>query len=73
MLTLTHHLYVSSDIFLFGLISYVDLKGTNTHPYGHMVKNMQTELMVEIYSKGLVRAFGKVFFMKLSQNTDYNS
>ena len=31
-------------------------KGTNFHPYGHMVKNLQTESMVEIYSKGLVRA-----------------
>ena len=30
------------------------------------VKNLQTELMVEIYSKSLVRAIGKVFLMKLS-------
>ena len=29
------------------------------------VNNMQTELMVEIYSKSLVRAIGKVFLMKL--------
>ena len=33
------------------------------------VKILQTELMVEIYSKSLVRAIGKVFLMKLSQNT----
>ena len=31
-----------------------------------MVKNVQTELMVEIYLNGLVIAIGKVFLMKLS-------
>ena len=31
-----------------------------------LVKNLQTEFMVEIYSKSLVRAMGKVFLMKLS-------
>ena len=30
------------------------------------VNNLQTELMVEIYSKSLVRAMGKIFHMKLS-------
>ena len=30
------------------------------------VKNLQTELMLEIYSNSLVRAIGKVFLMKLS-------
>ena len=30
------------------------------------VQNVQTELMVEIYSKSLVRAIGKVLLMKLS-------
>ena len=30
------------------------------------VNFFQTELMVEIYSKGLVRAIGKVLLMKLS-------
>ena len=34
------------------------------------VKILQTELMVEIYSKSLVRAIGKVFLMKLNQNTN---
>ena len=33
------------------------------------VNNLQTELMVEIYSKSLVRAIGKVFLMNLSYNT----
>ena len=40
------------------------LKGTNTYPNGHMGKQkLQTVLMVEIYSKGLVRTIGKVFLM----------
>ena len=30
------------------------------------VKEIQTEIMVEIYSKSLVRAIGKVLLMKLS-------
>ena len=30
------------------------------------VKNLQTKLLVEIYSKSLVRAIGKVFLMNLS-------
>ena len=34
------------------------------------VKIVQTELMEEICSKHLVRAIGKVFFMKFSQNTN---
>ena len=43
------------------------LNGTNTHQNGHLrVKDFQTELMVEIYSKGQVKAIGKVFLMKLS-------
>ena len=42
------------------------LKGTNTQHSGHMVKNSQTELMVEIYSKSLDRAIGKVILMKIS-------
>ena len=60
----------------YGLMSLIDwcqsLKGTNTHPNGHMVKDLQTELMFEIYSKSLVRFFDEVFLMKLSQNTDKN-
>ena len=36
------------------------LKGTNTQHCGHMGQ----KLMVEIYSKGPVRAIGKVFIMK---------
>ena len=33
---------------------------------GLWVKTFQTELMVEIYSKSLVRAIGKVLLMKLN-------
>ena len=32
-------------------------------------KNVQTELVVEIYSKSLVRAIGKVLLVKFSLNT----
>ena len=47
------------------------LKGHNTQHSGHMgKKNVQTELMVEIYSKSLVRAIGKVLLVKFSQNTN---
>ena len=46
------------------------LKGHNTQYSGHMGQFCQNELMVEIYSKGLVRAIGKVSLMKLSQNTN---
>ena len=35
-----------------------------------MGKKIQTELMVEIYSKSLVRATGKVLSMKFSYNTN---
>ena len=31
-----------------------------------LVNNLQTELMVEIYSKRLVRAIGEVLLMKFS-------
>ena len=34
------------------------------------VKNFQTELVMEIYFKSLVRAIGEVLLMKLSQNTN---
>ena len=34
-----------------------------------LVKHFQTELMVEIYSKSLVRTIGKLLLMKLSYNT----
>ena len=34
-----------------------------------LVENSQTEFMVEIDSKSLVRATGKVLLIKLSQNT----
>ena len=37
----------------------LDLKGTNTHHNGQMGKKKnQTGIMVEIYSKSLVRAMG---------------
>ena len=35
--------------------------------------NVQTELMLEIYSKRLVRAVGKVLLMKFSLNTNLRS
>ena len=35
---------------------------------GHTGQNFHNELMVEIYSKSLVRAVGKVLVMKFSQN-----
>ena len=41
-----------------------DLKGTNTHSNDHMVKILQTEFMVEIYSKRVES--GNIFLMKLS-------
>ena len=54
--------------------SWVDLlylKGHNTqHIVVIRVKISQTGLMVEIYSKGLVRAIGKVLLMKFSENTN---
>ena len=34
------------------------------------VKHFQIEFMVEIYSKSVVRAIGKVFCMKLTKNTN---
>ena len=43
------------------------LKGTNMHQNGHIwVNNFQIESMVEIYSKCLIRAIGKVLLMKFS-------
>ena len=41
------------------------LKGTRSI-VAIWVKNLQTELIVEIYSKSLVRVIGKIFHMKLS-------
>ena len=37
---------------------------------GIWVKIFQTELMVEIYSKSLVIAIGKVLLMKFRENTN---
>ena len=43
------------------------LKGPNRQHSGHMGQVFfQTELMVEIYSKSLVSAIGKVLLMKFS-------
>ena len=43
------------------------LKGTNTWHSGHMGQNIwQTDLMVEINSKSLVRAVDKILLMKFS-------
>ena len=33
---------------------------------GHMGQNFQNELMVQIYSKSLINAIGKVLLMKFS-------
>ena len=41
------------------------LKGTNTHPNGHMGQDF-AKSMVELYSKNLVRAIGKVFLMNIN-------
>ena len=47
------------------------LKGHNTQHSAHMgKKKSQNELMVEIYSKSLVRAIGKILHMKLDYNTN---
>ena len=42
------------------------LKGTNTHHNGHRGRKFQTELILEIYSKSLVRAIDKVLIKKFS-------
>ena len=42
------------------------LKRPNTQHSGYMGHFFQTELMVEIYSKSVVRAIGKVFLMEFS-------
>ena len=39
----------------------IDVKGHNTQHSGHMGQNFETELMVEIYSKSLVRAMVKYY------------
>ena len=36
------------------------------------VKSFQTQLMVQIYSKSLVRAIGKVLLIKFGRNTNLN-
>ena len=57
------------------MVILFSLKGHNTQHSGHMgqlqlvviwVNFYQTELMVEIHSKSLVRAIGKVLPMKFS-------
>ena len=42
------------------------MEGHNTQHSGHTGHNLKNELLVEIYSKSLVRAIGKVLLMKLS-------
>ena len=44
----------------------IGLKGTNTQHSGHTDQIFQTELMVEICYKNLVRADGEVLLMKCS-------
>ena len=46
----------------------LSLKGHNTQHSGHTGHFFQNELMVEIYSKSLVRTIGKVLLMKFSLN-----
>ena len=48
----------------------LSLKGTNTHHNVQMGQISQTEVMVEIYSKSLVRTIGKVLPMIFSYNTN---
>ena len=43
------------------------LKQHNAQHSGHTSQNFQNELMIEIYSKSLVRAFGKVLRMNLAR------
>ena len=45
------------------------LKGTNTQHSSQTGQKCKTQLMVEIYSKSLVGAIGKVLHLKYSQNT----
>ena len=45
---------------------FVHLNGHNTQHSGHIGRKYQTELMVEIYSKSLVRAIGIVLCIKFS-------
>ena len=40
---------------------------------GHMGLFFQTELMVEIYSKGLAKAIGKLLLMQFSKKTNQNA
>ena len=42
------------------------LLSTNTQHSGRIVKDCQTESLVEIYSKSQVRAIGKVLLVKFS-------
>ena len=52
---------------------YDPLKGHITQQSGHIGLFFQTEIMVEIYSKSLVRAIGKVLLTKFSKNTNKNA
>ena len=47
------------------IIYSYSLKGTNTQHSGHMGLFFQTELMVEICSKSLVRAMDEVLLIKV--------
>ena len=57
-----HFIYKSPILFAMTIC----LKGTNTQHSGHMVQNFQTELIVEIYFRSLVRAIGKVLCMQFN-------
>ena len=49
---------------IFGVLGVEDISGE--WPSGHMGQIFLLELMIDIYSKSLVRAIGKVLLMKFS-------
>ena len=53
-------------------MAMLGLKWPNTENSGHKGQFFQTELMVEISSKSLLRAFGKVLLITFSWNTNQN-
>ena len=60
---------ISLEYFLcFSLLFKIQskLKGHDMQHSSHMSQNVQIELIVEIYSKIVVRPIGKVFRMKLT-------
>ena len=63
MLISKAHILLSISVLALGEFT---LKWPNRQHSGQWVNIFQTELMVEIYSKTLVKAIGKVLLVKLS-------